>query len=102
MSGYASERDGDYYSCACGETTKHSYLLSSRSGFVSECCREKGWDYFEHKGIWLTKTPDQTIEERKQESDNYYEWVRGVDWEKYYSNKDYREEMSRHRKKNCK
>ena len=68
---YASERDGDYYTCACGHTTEHSYLLSSRSGFITKCCRQRGWDFFEYRGLWLSKKPEETHDEVREALDKY-------------------------------
>ena len=72
---YLSERDGDFYTCACGETEEHSYLLSSANGFISDCCRKNGWAEFKYKGSVHRKRPEETIQEIKDDSDLYYKWL---------------------------
>lgn len=88
---YASEIDGDYYKCACGDTVEHSRLLSSRNGYVSDCCKSRGWDFFEHKGAWHTKKPSQTREDVIHNSNAYDRWVSETDWYRYHRDKDYQE-----------
>lgn len=86
---YASERDGDYYYCACDETKYHSYLVSERGGTVMECCRKKGWDT---KSVGIgsyVKKPSETWEEVFENSRRYRTWVSETDWERYYTDKEY-------------
>ena len=92
---YLSESEGDYYTCACGETTKHSYLISSRSGYITKCCKENGWDYFEYRGIWRTKRSNQTRDDVVKEANRYTEWVKSVDWNRYHTDPAYREIKSK-------
>ena len=94
MGNYASEIDGDNYTCACGTSTHHSYLLSSKDGFIDSCCKSKGWAVFEYQGILRTKYPDETIADVKRRVDTYNTWYTSVDWDKYHRNSDYRKERS--------
>lgn len=97
---YASEMDGDYYKCACGKTTEHSYLLSSSDGFITDCCREAGWVEFEYKGVWHKKKPEETFNEVKRRADAYEQWHKETDWPRYYRDNNYRESRSRDFHKN--
>lgn len=74
MGRYASERDGDYYTCACGDTIKHSYLLSSSDGYISDCCKEKGWDYRTIGIGYFVKKPSETWEDVEARSRTKREW----------------------------
>jgi hypothetical protein len=95
MGGYASERDGDYYTCICGESSRHSYLTSSRDGYIAECCENKGWEQFHYGTILLTKKPGETQEDAINRSKAYNEWYTETDWERYYKDKSYRKARTR-------
>ena len=63
MSGYASERGGDYYTCKCGQTTNHSHLTSSRDGYVASCCiREEDLLAVYYGGICFSYLPRTVVE----------------------------------------
>lgn len=91
---YASERDGCYYKCLCGDTIEHSYLISSSNGFIADCCKAKGWDKFEYGAVVITKHPDETYDDARGRSDAYDKWCKETDWDRYHRDGSYREARS--------
>lgn len=61
---YASERDGDYYECLCGDTEYHSYLTSERDNTrLMDCCKKKGYEYFTIGTVQHLKRPNETYKQ---------------------------------------